>query len=400
LVEVDGRALNPLFAELLEHPSPNVRRSAGLHFSSHRVDEESASQLDRAWRREEHLRVQRALLGALSFNERPIFANDLLELIWSDDPDLAHTAIVELSMLKPAGALQALAERSFEGPLWLREEALSNLLEWKGSAEVVAVHAEQIAGDEATLQNYAARQLRWLEHPDVALLLARLVSDPAVGLCVRRAAAASIDPTHPGAEEALLSLLAEPTTPDNADVQRAAAYRLSRAGMSAIDPTGIPNRERHFDCEWNAAPGGWQVKPPESLASIRCWEAPGRRVHPNREGRLVRGRKIVPQDYFDSEVASWVLDAEGCWVRADYMIATGGDPAGRAEEGPRRVELEATPEETEDPRIRRLVNLGLVELVDPAEFAVAIAVDIREDIHDEIDPAQTLRSVLRGPLAH
>jgi hypothetical protein len=356
LVEVDGRTLNPLFAELLGHPSPNVRRSAGLHFSSHRVDEESARQLDRAWRREVHLRVQQALLGALSFNERSTHANDLLELIWSDDPDLAHTAIVELSLLKPAGALQALAERSFDGPLWIREEALSNLLEWKGSPEVAAVHAEHIVGDEPTLRNYAARQLRWLEHPDVALLLARLVKDPAVDLCVRRAAAASIDPTHPEAEEALLSLLAEPTTPDNADVQRAAAYRLSRAEMSAIDPTAIPNEERHFDCEWNAAPGGWQVEPPESLASIRCWEAPGRRVHPNREARLARGRKISPRDYFDSEEASWMLDEEGCWVRADYVIVAGGDPAGRADEG--------------------------------------------EDTQDEIDPLQTLRSVLRGPLAH
>jgi hypothetical protein len=95
-----------------------------------------------------------------------------------------------------------------------------------------------------------------------------------------------------------------------------------------------------------------------------------------------------------------MLDTEGCWIRANHVIADGGDPAGRADEGPRRVELEATPEETEHPRIRRLLDLGLAELVDPSEVAVAIAVDLRESAQDETDPLKTLRSVLRGPVAH
>ena len=204
----------------------------------------------------------------------------------------------------------------------------------------------------------------------------------------------ALDPTLPGAEEALLSVLAEATTPDNADVQRAAAVRLSRVGLSAFDPTEIPNEKRHHDCEWNAPVGGWRVAPPESWAGIRCWVEPGRSVSPNRDSRLARGREIFPRDHFEADGRSWMLDPGGCWVESEYVGITEGPSEEKTETG--RVELEVTPEEAEHPRIRQLYNLGLIDFVDRTDAAVAIAVDRGATDDDEIDVLQTLRETLLG----
>jgi hypothetical protein len=390
LAGCEGDLWTPIFLELLEHPSPNLRWRAVQYFSRHR-DPRAAELLEGIWTSETRPWVQRDLLGALTLNEGDVHADALRPLVQTDDPALAAAAISAAAELKLDESLAWILPIAARQEHPLRCDALDALSEWPESAAGLKVLLAASRDENPDMRRDAVNALRAFADPEAVERRVELLRATDEPTDVREFAAWGIATAeHPELDHVLLQILQEPENPSNTTLRRLAGYALEVRGI--IEPPA-----RRTDTRWtqtlsclNYLDGpDWRVNAAQDRMSERCWGGPHIPGDPSWEGRIPDGFRVEIGDHFELDEEHWVGIGKNadCWVLLDVLepLAQGADSDEQTSEfDPFLREIDLPVDELGSRAAEALVAAGFLDLLESGDTLAIVVIALDAAARDEI----------------
>jgi len=317
--------LAPVFRELLDHPSPNLRWVAAGHFAAFR-DPSAGHALSDRWRAEsvERIRIDLALALACHGNADPA----VTWRTWLDDdrPAFAEAALRSLAAVRDEGALAAVLRLARDAEPETRSVAVQVLPAWSGSEGVfehlVAALGDRIARDAAirSLAGYpdtrAADPLVELvaREPDHAWTVAIAAAGRPDGPELLRRIESVVDAeTRQGWVETWGGLPSElDELPFGTGHPGAQGWTLEACGTTAL------HRDPRFERPL-------RVDAPDGRLSLRCEESPrggGLRPLATRlpAGTDLEGVQEVVELASGTWVQGWFHRVGTCWIEASSLV--------------------------------------------------------------------------------
>jgi HEAT repeat protein len=423
LAEIDLDALQPLFLDALKDPSPNLRWRGARWFTGH-TDPEALPELDDAWRHEERPWVQADLMIALVRHGSRDRSDEFLRLARGKDATLAPAAVRALALIGDPQAipfLETLARTSRSNTGLL---ALDALALWPDSRDALETVIEATRSPRLDFQRHAAAALESFEDPAASARLFSIASGRG-DLDVRAAALGALKQADLAALVPLtLGILREAPTPENAPLHSAAIGVLRHLD----DPSVLPalaslefksDDSRFHELFWlrrflsrEREPGGAKrqppprekkefdfdpeeeatekvvLTPPPSTLTLRCWNAPDVPGDPREFPRLPGGSEVGILDHFEHGETSWVqIETRECWVPGSFTDTS--HPAspfsGKKETSMTiRREFDLPADEVESDVAQGLMDAGLLEVIEPGDEVMGVAVIIDPEDFDQV----------------
>jgi len=428
LADRDEEILAPLFLDALESPSPNLRWRGIRWFAEH-ADSEALPDLEYAWRHEERPWVKADLMIALVHQGSRDNSREFLQLARGKDAFLAVAAIRALTMIGDPEVIPFLVKiartsRSNAGLL-----ALDALARWPDSRTALEAILEASHSPHLDFQRHAAQALGSFDDPAAsarACELATAHGDPyvrstALG-ALRRA-----DPTV--LVPLMLQILRESPTQENTPAQSAAIGVLRDLDDPSILPqlAGLefaPADSRFHELFWlkaylgrereepptgarrGIAIGGSRdsdvileeeepevlvITPPPAMLTVRCWEYPDVPGDPEELLRLPAGKEAKVTDHFEREHESWVrIDWSDCWIPSRLLESPSSSRTSKREESQEektmliRREFDLPAGEVESDVSQGLMDAGLLEVIEPGDEVIGVAISIDPEDFDRI----------------
>jgi len=348
LAEIWEESLNPLFDEMLLHPSPNLRWRAIYHFAM--TDGPAAApKLRRLMRTEERPWIRIDLLEALEMQEVEGFLEQCVPWIDSDDVSLAVETIEYLAGEDVEGALPALLERATDGPPPVRAAAVRALSGWPDSREALATVIEATRSSDVTLQRAA---------------LQTLDSFPYEGALRRQEEISRSADAHPCLRATAATALATPETPETFIELWSNVWR---------DCVSVPR------WEWSG-----HVTPLATMDSVRCWRGPEIAGDPDEYPRIPANTTVEIYDRFEARDGLWIemMNLE-CWVPMDQVAE--GPPEIEPAVQPLVEEVDIATDQLATTMVLSLIDAGLLEVFDPHPSVVGVALVVDPGLADDIE---------------
>jgi hypothetical protein len=406
-------------------PSPNLSWY-GIQRFSYVEYAEALPELRKAWRREERPWVRLDLIDALAKQGSKEDLDDFIELARGPDPDLSVAAIEALATLEDGRAIPALARIIRHGPDAARLAALEALVTWPLDREareavLLASHAEG-----AEVRERAVRSLASFSGHEAEGRLVELALDPHGDADVRAAAIEGMSQIAPGrAIDVLVEILRKPAPGSDSRLHRRVLSELREIDdPSILDALqGFVPRDEEFPSgdlsdlqaylardrdkqgkvlvhSLSCSLGLLSTDPDDSsslvvsplpwLHSIRCWRYPGVNGDPEDFPRLPAGIPVRIDDHFELGGESWVgvsgVDTEHCWVPMRFIEHPRALPTGASEEGIMliRREFDLPANEAESDLARGLMDAGLLEVIDPGDEVIGVAITVDPEDFDMV----------------
>jgi len=420
----DDEILTPLFVEALKSPSPNLR-SCGIHWFAGHTDPEARPELEQSWRHEERPWVRASLMIALVKNGSRNDSEDFLELARGKDHALAAAAIRALTLIGDPQVVPFLAKIARTTPSNAGLLALDALTRWPDSRDALQAVLEASRSPHLDFQRHAAEALGRFDDPAASARAYELAIGHVDGY-VRANALGALKGTDPAVLARLaLQVLREPPTQENAPAQSAAIAALRglddpsvlqdlAALQFASDDSrfyelrwlkiflgrprdesdtgpkraGEPHQGRDADVVLEEDPPEQLViSPPPDMLTVRCWEYPDVPGDPKEFSRLPAGKEVEVSDHFEREHESWVqIDENDCWVPLRFIEHPAGPPAGSDKETTMliRREFDIPADEAESDVAQGLMDAGLLEVIDPGDGVVGVAITLDPRNFDQV----------------
>jgi len=386
LAECTEEAWSPMFMDLLGHPSIQIRWRAVQHFAF--IEEPDAvPALEALWNESLPAWIRTDLADALLENGSSEHAEDCVDLVDSDDLELARSALRTLSVLRPPGALGLLSRfaRQTESPL--REEATSALEGWSDHNEVARLLVDLSRSEVGAMKYAAVAALYRSSQPEAVKRLVEVVSDSTADSSLRLGALRAIsDSDRPELIRVLSEVLDEPTRDDTLQLQQDARDGLSRLGVDIPlpdAPTDEVTTTVTISCAYTLDLQG-TIPQPLDGNSVRCWAAPGIESDPEETERLEAGLPVDLNDHFQSGDEHWILvDDEDCWIPFDQLDDSiedwEVDP-----DWPYRHEFDVWLEEIDSSMGQALLAEGMIRVFDIGDTVAAIEFTIDPDDREAV----------------
>ena len=240
MADCSEEAWSPLFFDLLDHPSPQLRWRAIQHFA-YVEGSDAVPALEALWDDELPPWIRADLAYALLENESFRHAEDCVDLVDAEDLELARAALWTLEAAQPPGALESIRRLAEQDDSPLREDAVSALAAWADDTKVMRLLVSLSCSESGAIQDAALSALADFAQPEAIGRLVEVASDTTVGVMPRLTALGSVaDSDHPDLIRVLSKILDEPTTDDTIRLQQVAYEGLSRLGVEAPDPASLP----------------------------------------------------------------------------------------------------------------------------------------------------------------
>lgn len=423
ILELDEDLLQPLFLDALKDSSPNLN-GVGVRWFSEHTSEEALPELEDIWVHDERPWVRAELMIALVRHGSRDHGDEFLRLARGKDGILASAAIRALTIVGDPQVIPILAtivrtSRSNTGLL-----ALDALARWPDSREVLEAALEASRSPRPDFQRHAAEVLGTVEDPAAAARLFTLATgrgDPNV----RSAALGGLKGTDPAALVPLtLEILRETPTPENAPLHSAAIGVLRYVDDPSVLPRlaglefgsgdsrfhelvrlrwylarerdGTSPRRRpvsHGTSDLEVYPEEEEeeriaLAPPPAMLTVRCWEYPDVPGDPRKFPRLPAGKEGAIVDHFERDEESWVqVDAGDCWVPERFTgpRVAPMTPGEKEEESMFiRREFDLPAEELESDVAQGLMDAGLLEVIEPGDEVIGVAMSIDPEDFDRV----------------
>src|SRR6266571_244923 len=393
LIFHDEKFLQPLFVDALKSLSPNLRWCA-IRWFSYGEREDVLVDLEFAWRQEDRPWVRVDLIGALASQGAQQHLNEFMDLVRGDDVDLAVAAIDALaSWPDDPDALASVLRASRSEDSAIRNAATRKLGFFATPAASARLIDVALAGADLSTRASAIEALRDVDPKVSVPTLVRVLHQPAIeggaylqGLAIQKL----MDIDDPTTLDALSDLQAagDGFPSDDLSTLRASLGRdrASRGTTTIISsacwmsgPVRDPRDPRML-----------AVNPPPGLQSIRCWQDPGVAGDPHDFPRLPAGFPIRIADHFEYDGESWIqIDGGsigGCWVPLRFIEHPAGPPAGSDKEDDMliRIELDIPADEAESDVAQGLMEAGLLEVIDPGDEVVGVAISLDPEDFDQV----------------
>lgn len=438
----DWGVLAWVFRDALDSPSINARRQAIRWYADHQ-DPSALPVLEDAWRDESRPWVRADLVEALARQASTEHLDDFMRLAKSDDPAIAAAAVRALGVLADDEAVPLLAKIARHGPQRNRVEALQALTSWPGDPEALQPLIDATRASEPALQFVAIEGMKAFENPAATQRLIEIVTSSeteslriaamksvearggaeVVGALLEALRSAPLRPGHSIGGEALRMLhnIDDPSViPDLMNLNSV----VSIPGESVSELIDYLSRDRYAvparpiieissSCGVAldpADPEVLRVVPPPGWRSVRCWEAPDVPGDPSEYERLAAGDLSKITDYFESQDGLWISSEQHgyteCWIPRRYLSepAAGPPPDKTEADEPFTREFDLPVNEIRTRAAEQLLNLGLLEEIDPAGeiTGVRLAVDPtnRRDVFLLTQGFASNQSILDAQIAH
>ncbi len=420
----DEESLTALFLEALKSRSPNLR-SCGIHWFAEHTDPEALPELEASWRHEERPWVRESLMIALVENGSRNDTDDFLDLARGKDPVLAAAAFRALTRIGDPRVVPFLAKIARTTPSNSGLQALDALARWPDSPDALETVLEASRSPRLDFQRHAAQALGRFDDPAASARAYELATGRGDGY-VRANALGSLQGTEPVVLTRLaLQILREAPTQENAPAQSAAIatlrglddpsvlpdlaglqfasddsrfyelrwlkifLRLPRDGSETVsNRAGEPHRSRDADVVLEEGrPEELVIAPPPDRLTVRCWEYPDVPGDPKEFSRLPAGDEVEINDHFERENESWVrIDENDCWVPLRFIEHPTGSPAGGDKEDDMliRREFDIPAGEAESDVAEGLMDAGLLEVIDPGDEVVGVAITLDPQDFDQV----------------
>jgi HEAT repeat protein len=427
LAERDEEIFSPLFLDALESPSPNLRWLGIRWFADH-ADPDALAELEYAWRHEERPWVKADLMIALVRQGSRDDSRDFLDLARGKDPSLAVAAIRALTMIGNPEVIPFLVKiartsRSNAGLL-----ALDALARWPESRTALEATLEASRSPHVDFQRHAAGVLGSFDDPE-ASARARELATAHVDPYVRSTALGALRRADPAVLVPLiLQILGESPTPENAPAQSAAIGILRDLDDPSLLPQlgsfdFVPADSRFYELFWLKAylarerkepatgarrgiaidgsrdgdvilvqeePELFVITPPPAMLTVRCWEYPDVPGDPEELPRLPAGEEAKVTDHFEREHESWVrIDRSDCWIPLRFIESPSSRQQSKNEEKREetmliRLEFDLPAVEVESDVAQGLMDAGLLEVIEPGDEVIGVAISIDPEDFDRI----------------
>ena len=420
----DEDSLTALFLEALKSRSPNLR-SCGIDWFAEHTDPEALPELEASWRHEERPWVRSSLMIALVKNGSRNDIDDFLDLARGKDPALAAAAIRALTLIGDPRAVPFLAKIARTTPSNSGLLALDALTRWPGSPDALETVLEASRSPRLDFQRHAAEALGRFDDPAAVARAYELATGHGDSY-VRANALGSLQGTEPVVLTRLaLQILREAPTQENAPAQSAAIATLRELD----DPSVLPDLaglqfasddSRFYELRWlniflrrprdgsengsnrssephrggdadvvlgEGRPEQLVIAPPPDRLTVRCWEYPDIPGDPKEFSRLSAGNEVEINDHFEREHESWVrIDENDCWVPLRFIEHPTGSPAGSDKEDDMliRREFDIPAGEAESDVAEGLMDAGLLEVIDPGDEVVGVAITLDPEDFDQV----------------
>lgn len=412
--------LAPIFLDALRDASPNLQWS-GIKWFRWNPGPEAVEDLQFAWRHEERHWVRSDLIAALAEHGCYEHVEEFASIAQGNDPVLAEAAIGALSRLKDVRGLPAVVRLARSGDVPLRRAALDALASWPDSPDALDALLLGIRSEDPSLKADAIRSLGSFSDPKAVDRLEEVGLKDAVPW-FRSLALESLGSADPArAIPILVDVLHEPSSDDSAHFKAAAARALMDIDDTAIldavsdlDPAALGSdfemmleslgrdRERSAKTVFMATgcsfptvivdpanPAMCAITPPPWLRSIRCWETPDFAGDPADFRRIRAGTPVRIENRFESADRSWAqvrtVAYKECWVPIEYVTHP-SVPAevGVGEADMMRREFDLPAIEVESDVARGLMDAGLLEVIEPGDEVIGVAITLDPDDFDSV----------------
>ena len=416
--------LTVLFLDALRDVSPNLRW-AGIKWFSENASSEAVQDLEFAWRQEERAWVRIDLMAALARQGRAGHLEEFISIARGEDPDLSEAAIEALSVLRDSRAVPAIVSLTGDGNPTRRGAALDALSSWPGSVDALEALLAASRSEDPSLKARAVGSLGSFAAPGASARLEEVIleeGDP----WLRSRAIEALGKSDPARTVPLLvRVLHETTGEDGTRMKESATSALMEIdnpaildSVSDLDPAADPWLEfdlrvmlqslgRDRRTQWKsvivrdycprsrivtdpADPAMRTILPVPWLQSVRCWETPGFAGDPEDFRRLQGGTPVRIEAHFEWERKPWVLvtnaESHECWVPLEFVGQPSGPPEGADREADMmmRREFDLPAVEVESDVAQGLMDAGLLEVIEPGDGVIGVAIHIDPEDFDGI----------------
>jgi HEAT repeat protein len=422
----EGAVLDPLYGDALRSFSPNLRWEGVRWFRDHR-NTGALPDLERVWAGEDRPWVQVDLLAVLASHGSDRYFEEFLHLTQSDDPDLATAALRALGTLGDARAVPALLEATSRDYREIRIAAIHALESWIAEPQVLSALLNLSRSSDPPIQIAAVRALASSRSPEVAGRLAEIVLSKGDTQVRAEAAEGLADFDGDIVLLTLLEVLHQPFDEDDTSL-----YLRVMDGLMNIDDPSVLDAIVDLDfsgtsylasrleelreslgrdraalmrglrittgCSLTAIPTDPSdprsrvITPTPGIETARCWEAPGVAGDPEEFPRVRSGTPVLIEDHFEREGESWVAihgaESQGCWVPL-RLVQPPATPPASSNEGEEetmliRREFDLPAVEVESDVARGLMDAGLLEVIEPADEVIGVAITLDPDDFDSV----------------
>jgi hypothetical protein len=134
------------------------------------------------------------------------------------------------------------------------------------------------------------------------------------------------------------------------------------------------------------------VASPAWLLSIRCWECPGGSGDPENFKRVPTGTPVEVDDHFELHGESWVAittdESQHCWVPLRFIESPAAvrspEAVDKEETMLIRREFDLPAGEVESDMAQGLMDAGLLEVIEPGDEVMGVAVTIDPEDFDRV----------------
>jgi HEAT repeat protein len=310
----------PLFLDLLDHPSPQIRWRAIQHFADVR-SAAARPALEMLWEAETRNWIRADLLRALARSSSTAALDDCTRFVDSEDTALSAASVDCLRLARPPGALESVLRVVRASEFCLRRQALAALAAWPDSDEALKLLLE--ASLSKQMPGVAVDALTSFLQPEATERLLEVAASTDLDTMMRLSAiSAIVDREHPDVIPILRGILGE------SDLEESSLLKYSARGLLislGVQVPRLPARSTSFtttvrrECI-DSYHGSWVVEPPPGQTSVRCWASPHIPGNPEDHERIPAGLSVEVDDRFESEDDQWVhLDWRDCWVQVELL---------------------------------------------------------------------------------
>jgi HEAT repeat protein len=387
MAECSVQRWSPLFLDLLNHPSTQLRWRAVQHYSDV-GDRNALPALEAFWNEDLPPWVRADLADALLENGSSEHVEDCVDLVEADDIDLARAALRTLGETRSNGALEALQRHAGRDDSRLREEAVEALAAWPDDSEVMRLLVDLSRSGPSSIRDTATSALWSFKQPAALGRLVEVALDTAADIHQRLSATNAVAASdHPDLIRVLRRVLDEPDDDATIMLKHLAHGRLSSLGVETplLEPLPIEYSVSFTITCSVGVTSAWRILAPSGEDSVRCWAAPHIAGDPEEYERLAAGIPVRIDDHFRSGEEHWVqVQGETCWVRIEEL----GEPTqswDATADRPFDQEFDVLLTELDSPMGEALVAADMIRIFDITETVAAIAFEIDSDDREQVE---------------
>ena len=322
LAECSERRWSPLFLDLLNHPSTQLRWRAVQHYSDV-GDRNALAALEAFWNEDLPPWVRADLADALLENGSSEHVEDCVDLVDADDIDLAQAALRTLEEARTNGALEVLQRHAEQDDSRLRVEAIEALAAWPDDNEVMRMLVDLSRSGPSPISDTATSTLWGFKQPEALDRLVEVALDTEAGIHQRLSATNAVAASdHPDLIRVLRRVIDEPDDDATIVLKHLAHGRLSSLGVEMPMFKPLPSEYSvsfTISCSFGVT-SPWQILATLGEDSVRCWAAPHIAGDPEDYERLAAGTPVRIDDHFQSGDEHWVqVEDEFCWVPIEQL---------------------------------------------------------------------------------